>query len=475
MIVSKVIPLIAPELFIAAFVLILTVMSTRIKCAEKFRDFRFTSLVGAGGLAAIVLISERTPNFRHALIAQNDLTHFGKVLISFSFILTLMFLFRVQRQQNQFSGLCAVLFLSSTLGAYILLLANHALVFFLGLELMSLSFYLLTLGPKYNARPEAYALKYMLFGGVSSMFLLLGFVLIYMVTGSLSFDGIAAYNASSVLFLWGAAFILISMLCKLALVPFHWWIADVYEKASTPVVAHMSILSMITFGIFMLRLMQDLFPQVLMLEVQIVLLILASLTMLFSAFSALTQTVLKRLMAYVTLFHAGLIFAALTLQSDLGNAAALFSLIVYTLGTLGVYGAFVLLRYRGTYLETIQDLTALSKIAPALSAALLLCLLSLSGMPLFAGFFAKVAIFQSLIASGYVVVVPVVTLSSLLMLYCAVHIARVMYCNDRLIPLRLDDNSANPILYTLVLGVALLTLLFGLFPDELISLSQAAL
>lgn len=287
---------------------------------------------------------------------------------------------------------------SSLLGMFFLVSSHHFLLFFIALELLTLSLYLLAAySQKSRASVEA-GLKYLILGSLSSAFLLYGISLIYAAAGTLSFDGLWVWirqgTGSSWLFLTGVLFVISALGFKVAAVPFHIWVPDVYEGAPTPVTAFLSVASKAAGFAALIRVLSG-FLGPLESELQILFSIFAVLTLFYGNLGALVQKKMKRFLAYSSIGQAGFLLIGLVARDLYGVKAILYYLAAYAFTNLAVF--LIVSVVEKSEGETLEDYRGLSRRSPFLAAVLFIGLLSLAGVPPLGGFFAK---FLVLLAAG---------------------------------------------------------------------------
>jgi NADH-quinone oxidoreductase subunit N len=347
---------------------------------------------------------------------------------------------------------------------------------FVALEIMSVALYGLAGIDRARRESQESALKYFITGSFASAFFLYGIALVYGVTGSTSIErvtralGVMGPQALPLAVL-GAAMLLVGFGFKVASVPFHMWTPDVYEGAPTTVTAFMSAgVKAAAFGA-LLRVFDTGLVSLASLWQPLVA-ALAIVTMLVGNLAALAQTSLKRLLAYSSIAHAGYLMSALVARPVLASEAILFYLVAYAAVNLGAFGVIAALARDGREPATVADLAGLSERRPALAAALTVFLVSLTGIPVTAGFVGKFYLFGAAVSSGWVVLALVGVLTSVVSAYYYLRVVVAMYMEP---PLGEDDFAAvpAPAVLALVLSAGV-TLLFGLWPAPVLTLARLA-
>ena len=372
-----------------------------------------------------------------------------------------------------------VLLLLATSGMMILAAARDLIIVFLGIELMSIAIYILVGLNRRRERSAEGAIKYFLLGAFSTAFLLYGIALVYGATGATNFSAIAAnisrYNLQhSGLLLVGLALLLVGFGFKVAAAPFHMWAPDVYEGAPTPITAYMAAaVKAAAFAAFF-RLWLEAFPELLV-TWHLPIWWLSVVTMVVGNLVALAQRNIKRLLAYSSIAHAGYILVAMVVGTKLGSSAFLFYLFAYTMATLGAFAVIVALGYSGEDRMGVEEYAGLWSVRPGLAVAMAVFMLALLGFPIFGGigFFAKWYVLQAALQAPApqtrLAVILVVT--SLVSAGYYLYVVMVMFMKPRASNLRLPDRTGG---WTRVVvwGSAGVILIFGLFPDVVVSLTQ---
>lgn len=383
------------------------------------------------------------------------------------------------RREGITPGETHVLLLLSTSGMMILAAARDLIIVFLGIELMSIAIYVLVGMNRRRERSAEGAIKYFLLGAFSTAFLLYGIALVYGATGATNFSAIAANIARfdllhSGLLLVGVALLLVGFGFKVAAAPFHMWAPDVYEGAPTPITAYMAAaVKAAAFAAFF-RLWLEAFPALLTAWHQPVWW-LAAVTMIVGNLVALAQRNIKRLLAYSSIAHAGYILVAMAVGTSLGSSAFMFYLFAYTMATLGAFAVIVALGSAGEDQMGVEEYAGLWTVRPGLAAAMAVFMLALLGFPVFGGigFFAKWYVLQAALQSPApqtrLAIILVVT--SLVSAGYYLYVVMVMFMKPRasaaILPARTGGWTR-----AVVWGSAAIILIFGLFPDAIVSFTQ---
>ncbi len=331
--------------------------------------------------------------------------------------------------------------LFSLLGIFVMISGHNFLVIYMGLELMTLSSYALVALRRDNATATEAAMKYFVLGALASGFLLYGLSMIYGATGSLNvsevFQAIASRQVKHQVLVFGLVFIVAGLAFKLGAVPFHMWLPDVYQGAPTAVTLLIGAAPQLAaFAMCMRLLVQGLLP--LAIDWQQMLMVLAVGSLLVGNLAAIAQTNLKRMLAFSTIAQMGFFLLAMMagvagghqLNAESAYGAAMFYVITYVLTTLAAFGIILLLARQGHEAEEITDLSGLNQRSPLFAGVMAMAMFSLAGVPPLVGFYAKLAVLQSLLAygqTGYLVLSVFAVMASLIGAFYYLRVVKVMY------------------------------------------------
>lgn len=441
------------------------------------RWLAFVALAGLtlAGVQTFVLYDANLSAFNNSVLADNLALGVALVVIVAAFVTILLSLDYLRARNLDFGEYLALL-LGATSGMILMALANDLIVMFLGLELFSLPLYVLCAFWRTNNMSLEAGMKYFLLGAFSSAFFLYGIALLYGATGSTNLDVIAGATNSSgnVLFLMGIGLLLVGFGFKVGLVPFQWWMPDVYEGAPTPITAFMSVATKAAAFAAFFRTFLVAVPAS-GLDWQMVLALLAVVTMTLGNVAALVQSNIKRMLAYSSIAHAGYILVALVAgEAAGGTSAALFYFAAYAVMNLAAFGAVIALGNGERERVSFADLAGAAQQKPWAAAALAISLLSLAGFPPFAGFVAKFFVFGAAVNAGYVWLAILGVLNSLVSVYYYLGPVVRMYMNPPAEGWAQTPSRTPVILAFAVVVVVLLTIGLGLFPSEVIQFAQAA-
>jgi NADH-quinone oxidoreductase subunit N len=365
----------------------------------------------------------------------------------------------------------------------VLISAGNMLVIYLGLELMTLPLYALSALRRDDTRGTEAAMKYFVLGALASGFLLYGMSMIYGGAGSLDLAEIAQRFDSGMVnptvFSFGVVFIVAGLAFKFGAVPFHMWLPDVYD--GTPTSTTLLIAGAPEFAAFALafRLLVEGLPGIAV-DWQVMLLVLAVASLVVGNIVAIAQTNFKRMLAWSTIAHVGFIlmgFLAGVVDGDdsllpTAWSASLFYVIAYVLTTLGTFGMILLLSREGFECDQIADLRGLNKRSPGMALVLLVLMFSLTGIPPFIGFYAKVAILAAVIDAGLVWLAVLAVVCSLIGAFYYIRVVKTMYFEDP-VDTALIVASGGARATMAVNGAAVL--LLGIVPGPLMALCLEAI
>ncbi|MCY3877712.1 MAG: NADH-quinone oxidoreductase subunit NuoN [Rhodobacteraceae bacterium] len=426
-----------PELILAGYAmaaLLWGVFAGRFRAAPVL--IWMTALVFAGLAAWIGFSPEGTRTAFGGAFTDDAFARFSKVVILGASALTLLisrdFLEREKILKFEFPLLAAF----AVLGMMIMVSASDLMVLYMGLELQSLSLYVLAAFHRNDLRSTEAGIKYFVLGALSSGLLLFGASLTYGYSGTTLFSGIAEAAGGSTPFglLYGLVFILVGLAFKISAAPFHMWVPDVYEGAPTPVTAFFSTAPKIAaIGLFA-RLLIEAFA-VASADWQLILAILAVSSMFLGAIAAIGQRNIKRLMAYSSIAHMGFALMGLAAGTPDGIRAMLVYMVIYVVMNLGTFAFILAMRRDGWAVTDIDALSMYSRQAPARALALLVLMFSLAGIVPMVGFFAKFYVFLAAVESGLILLAIAGGIASVIGAFYYLRIVYYMYFGEPTDPL----------------------------------------
>lgn len=401
--------------------------------------------------------------FHNMVVFDNYAMSFSGLLILTAFLWFLMSRSYFTSETSIADHYALILF--ALAGAIVMVSFSDLTMLFIGLEILSVSMYVLCGSDKLNLRSNESALKYFMMGAFATGFLLFGIALIYGVTGSFNLKEIAIYvgtNQASLptIFYSGILLMLAGLLFKVSAAPFHFWAPDVYDGAPTVVTAFMAtIVKTAAFAAFY-RLFSTCFSSVFEWWTPI-LAVLAALTMLLGNILAVYQQSLKRMLAYSSIAHAGYLLIVVAALNAISSNAILLYTAAYSLASIGMFTVVNVMNSSNGD-ESISALKGFSKSNPFAAAMITLCMLSMAGIPPVAGFFAKYYIFYGALKSDLTWLVLIAVLSSLIGVYYYFKIIIAMYTS------RESDNNTLQLAglnFYVLLIAGLLSLIIGLMPS----------
>lgn len=478
----------AEAMLVVTAVAVLTLDLASLRRAEmpmRRRTIGVTAIIGL--LASIIPLCQQFNHPRTVLLggtlAVDDLILLFKVVIVVLALVTVAI--SMDYDLGRHVGEYFAVLLFGTIGMLLLISAEELLTIFVALELTSISLYILTAFHKGELRSQEAAVKYFMFGAMSSAFLLFGLSYVYGVTGATSLLAIrAAVNGTggmlmSPLLATGLLFTIIGFGFKVAVVPFHLWAPDAYEGAPTPVTAYIATGSKVASFFVLLKV---LFVGFAGMEGSafwghfasgwvMLLAVTGALSMVLGNCAAIVQHNVKRMLAYSSIAHAGYIFIGLAAATSMGAASVFFYIVVYALTNLGAFGVVAALSSRAGG-DEMQDFNGMARRAPFLSLLMLIFVLSLAGIPPLGGFFGKFYLFASAVQAdaqhfGLLWLVVLGIVMSAVSLYYYLILLKHIYVMDG----SSQDRIITPTYLNVALGfVALAVIALGVYPNPILEL-----
>ncbi len=381
-------------------------------------------LLGVGWNAQVVM---------NGMFKMDGFAGFMKLVVLAGLAASLALSFRYLSQEGMARFEYPVLVILSGIGMMVMLSAHNFLSLYMGLELQSLSLYVLAAFHRSSLKSAEAGVKYFILGALSSGMLLFGISLLYGFSGTLDF-GLFAETLKPLTVVplgvtFGLVFVLAGLSFKISAAPFHMWTPDVYQGAPTTVTAFFAMVPKIAaFGLLM-RLLFEPFAVLSDQWTQIII-FLSVLSMLVGAFAAIAQNNFKRLLAYSSIGNMGYALLGLVAGTPEGASAVIVYLVIYMLMTAGVFAVVLSMRRYGLALSEIKDLSGLSKTSPALAYSLCLLMFSMSGIPPAAGFFGKLLVFNALVAKGYFALAVFGVLTSVVAAFYYLRVIKVMFFDE---------------------------------------------
>ena len=470
-----------PELFLfvwALVVLVIDLFSRR----QSVSLPAYLSLIGLVITGVLVARVEEAA-FWNGMFVADTFARFFKIVFLGSAFLAIGSSFGLVRKMTHHRGEYFSLILISTVGMMFLASAKELITLYIGLELTTIPLFVLAAYSKTDRSSAEAGLKYMIIGAASSAILLYGLSIIYGLTGTTYLHQVTinlsihwlAYGDVGPAFTMALMMIIAGLVFKLAIVPFHMWAPDVYQGAPTPITAFLSVASKgaglaafvrIFVGMFIAFATDVMAPR----DWGTIVAILAAVTMIVGNVIAIRQTNIKRLLAYSSIAQAGYIMVGVVAASSTAVASISYYIFAYMFANMGAFAIITVYAER-TGSEEISDYAGLAKSSPVLAATFTLFLLSLTGIPPLAGFLAKYYVFAAAVQAGYVWLVILAVLTTVVALYYYANVIRLMY-------LSAEDNAhhiipsfpAGMVLFLAAAGVVL----FGVFPQSVLQAAMDA-
>ena len=454
-----------PELFLSLSMMTLLMIGVFVK-----KSFKLVSLLTILTLLFTIALVLNQPNeiikiFDNSYIIDK-FSVFMKVLV----LVFCMFVLISSKDYLKINNIdkieYPIIILASVIGMMLMISSYDLIIFYLGLELQSLSLYILASFNRNSEKSTEAGLKYFVLSALASGILLYGSSLIYGFTGSTNFEIISNnMNEANSTTVFGVVFVIVGLAFKVSAVPFHMWTPDVYEGAPTSVTSFFALVPKIAAIAVFIRFLYVPFINVIN-HWQVIIVFLSIASMLLGAFAAIGQNNIKRLMAYSSIGHIGYVLAGLATASNEGVQSAIIYLSIYLIMTLGAFGCILMMKRNNIYYENINDLSGLSKNHPTLAFAFLIILFSLAGIPPLAGFFAKFYIFMSVIENNMYMLAIVGLLTTVISAFYYLRVIKIIYFDK---PKQAFDLSYDwGIKITLFLSSAII-LIYFIYPSILIN------
>ncbi|MCY4568803.1 MAG: NADH-quinone oxidoreductase subunit N [Candidatus Poribacteria bacterium] len=465
--------LLMPELVIALTLLIVLVFDLFDSISKSILGWM--TIVGAG-IALWVSIQMHQAGtvgtqFNDMFKVDNFSLFFNTIFLVSTILVVLISMSYLGKDDRK-QGPYYLLILLATLGMMLMAAGNELIIVFLGLELMSLSLYVLAGYFRDNPASSEAGMKYLLLGAFASAFFLYGIALIYGGAGTTNVPAIAeaiTTENKSPLLLAGMFLLIVGFGFKVAIVPFHQWAPDVYEGAPTTIAAFISAGPKAAGFAAFLRIFMEALPN-LQVEWSGVVIVLAMLTMTVGNVIAIAQTSIKRMLAYSSIAHAGYVLIGLAAANNDGISSAMLYLLVYCVMNIGAFGAVILAKTDDGESLMISDYAGLGLRKPLLAMFMTIMLLSLAGFPPTAGFVGKFYIFKSAVQAGHIWLVIVGAINTAISAFYYLRVVVTMYMRE---PEEELPFASYP--GTLVVGLVLAAigvLLIGILPSLMLNPAQ---
>ena len=421
-----------PELLMAAGALVLLLVGIVVnKEKSSLVSWLAIGLLAATGVLVIVQPADGV--IFNGLFIADGFARYMKVLVLGGAALALVLSLSNAEENGVHKYEYSILAVLATLGMMVMVSANDLMSLYVGLELQSLSLYVMAAIKRDDSRATEAGLKYFVLGALSSGMLLYGASLIYGFTGHTNLSEIViaiANEGRSIGLIFGLVFLLAGVAFKISAVPFHMWTPDVYEGAPTPVTAFFAMAPKVAAMSLMVRLVMDTFAPITS-DWQQIIIFLSIASMVLAAFAAIGQKSLKRLIAYSSIGHVGFALVGLSSGTQVGVEGVAVYMAIYVGMTVALFACLLSLRTaNGGYVETIEDLAGASKARPFVAAIMAIVMFSLIGLPPLAGFFAKWMVFLAAIEANLYVLAVIGMLASAVSAFYYLRVVKVMYFDE---------------------------------------------
>ena len=470
--------MISMDLVTALPELILACMGMALLMFGVYRGNRSTPTVGLLAVltlvAAFALFSFGPRGGGHAfggLFVSDDFADFMKILVVISSIAAIVMSLRYIEREGMARFEFPILMLFATLGMLMMVSANDLISLYLGLELQSLSLYVVAAFRRDSLRSTEAGLKYFVLGALSSGMLLYGASMIYGFAGTTNFDDLARVfaalhgEAPAVGLIIGLVFLSAGLAFKISAVPFHMWTPDVYEGAPTPVTAFFATAPKVAAMALFTRVLMGPFAD-LAGQWQQIIVFISIASMVLGAVAAIAQTNIKRLMAYSSIGHIGYALVGLAAGTEDGVRGIAIYMAIYIFMNMGTFACILCMRQKERMVEGIEDLKGLSRTNPMMALALTIFMFSMSGIPPLAGFFGKFYVFMAAVDAGLYTLAIIGVLSSVVAAFYYVRIVKYMYFDE---PAEAFDRPIGREMALILTATSLVILLFFVVPGPVLS------
>ena len=401
-----------------------------------------------GGEAQIFLDSFKNDKF----------SDYFKVLILISSIFVFISSNQFVKDKNLHKFEYPIIIMFSILGMFFMLSSNDLILFYLGLELQSLSLYVLASIDRDNIISSEAGIKYFVLSALSSGLLLYGCSLLYGFTGSTNFENISnSLTTQNIGAIFAMVFILVGLAFKVSAVPFHMWTPDVYQGAPTSITNFFAVVPKAVGLAVIIRFMDLPFKNILE-EWQIIIVFISIASMILGSVAAIGQKNIKRLLAYSSISHMGYALAGVATGTGYGYTSTIIYITIYVIMNIGTFACLYLMKVNGKYTEKIDDLSGLSKQKPLLAFSFLILFFSLAGIPPLGGFFAKFFVFMSVIESELYALAIIGLLTTVISAFYYLKVIKVIYFDETKV--NLDEIRNVTVKTTIVLSCLILSLFF---------------
>tara|TARA_B100001939_G_scaffold69587_1_gene58006 strand:+ start:879 stop:2294 length:1416 start_codon:yes stop_codon:yes gene_type:complete len=433
-----------PEIFLSLSTFSILMIGVFLKKSFNI-IFNLSSLIIIVTIAIIISSPNSEEKIFLESFTRDAFSNYFKVLILLSslFVLNSSKNFIVENKLDKFEY--PIIILLSILGMFFMVSSNDLILFYLGLELQSLSLYILASIDRDNLRSTESGIKYFVLSALSSGLLLYGCSLLYGFTGSTNFDLIASQlNKENTGAVFAMVFILVGLAFKVSAVPFHMWTPDVYEGAPTSITSYFAVVPKVAGLALLIKFMLIPFSNIL-LEWQTIIIFISIASMILGAVAAMVQKNFKRLLAYSSIGHIGYALAGVATGAVSGYESAIVYISIYVIMNIGAFSCLYLLKKDGQYRENISDLSGISKKHPLLAISFLIILFSLAGVPPLGGFFAKFYVFVAVLEREMYTLAIIGLLTTVMSAFYYLKIIKTIYFDDSIIAFEQTKNRTAQI------------------------------
>ena len=453
--------ILGPEILLIIYSIIAILTASFLK-SNKSYNLIFQATVIIFLISAIILYFTpfETQTNVNGIFVRDTFSKFFQILILLS-VSCLLFMSKQYLQKNNlFKPEYPILIIFSTLGMMIMISSNNFLLLYLGLEIQSLSLYVVSSFRRDNYKSTEAGLKYFILGSLSSGLMLFGISLIYGSTGSINFEIISSminYEGFFPGIVAGLVFLICGFAFKASAVPFHMWTPDVYEGSPTPVTAFFATVPKLAAVGVLLRVLFDCFGPIVE-SWQQVIIIISVLSMFLGSVAAIGQNNIKRLMAYSSIGHIGFVLMGVASGTDKGISAVLIYMVLYIIMNIGVFVFILNMERNGVAVTTINSLNMYNNVSKSQTLFLTILLFSLAGIPPLAGFFGKFFIFNAAINAGLSWLAVMGGIASVIAAFYYLRIVYLMYFGLSKDPL----SGKMPTAHWIILSGSALLMLIGI-------------
>lgn len=464
-----------PEIFLLVMACVVLLVDLFWPGTRRRNSYYLSQLALLGAAVMIPLLYEGPSSTFDGFFVHDELS----VLAKFVILLTVSAVFLYSRAymvaRGLFSGEFLVLGLLGAFGMQVIASAGSLLTVYLGVEILSLCLYALVAMNRDSMEASEAAIKYFFLGALASGMLLYGMSLVYGMTGSLDIQTIAGQVDESLRtgqlgtgISLGVVFLVIGLAFKLGAAPFHFWVPDVYQGAPTSIAMYLGTASKLAAFTMAIRLLAD-GLQPLMEQWQLMLVLIAVLSLAIGNLVAIVQTNIKRMLAYSTISHMGFLLLGIINGSSYGYGAALFYSVIYAMTSLGAFAMIMLLSRKGFEADELDDFRGLNQRSPWYAFIMLVLMFSMAGVPPTAGFLAKYVVIQSVLGAGFGWLAVLAVLFSVIGAFYYLRVIKLMYFDQAV-----DDQAivVTGNQHALISLNGLSLLLLGVLPGPLLTVCE---